>query len=261
VDEPAGFIGTGKMGGARVRPRRKRAEAMAARLAGALVAPLLATPSCAEAPRDVSPSELRERMVREQIEGRGVSNTRVLAAMRAVPRHRFVPDAAISEAYADHPLPIGHGQTISQPYIVASMTELVDPQPTDTLLEIGTGSGYQAAILGRLAARVYSIELLPELAASARARLAEQGYENVEVITGDGYQGLPAKAPFDGIVVTAAPPDVPPALVEQLAVGGKLVIPVGRYYQELKVLERSEEGIVERTEYPVRFVPLVKPEP
>jgi len=198
------------------------------------------------------------RMVREQIEARGVKNPRVLAAITEVPRHLFVPDAAASRAYSDAPLPIGHGQTISQPFIVASMTELVDPQPGDKVLEIGTGSGYQAAVLARLVARVYSIEIVPELADSARARLRELGYDNVEVITGDGYAGLPEHAPFDAIVVTAAPAQVPPALVEQLAVGAKLVIPVGVGRQELRVIERTESGVVEHSEYPVRFVPFVR---
>jgi protein-L-isoaspartate(D-aspartate) O-methyltransferase len=224
--------------------------------AAAFGVPLLAAAVCA----DGSPSEreIRERMVRDQIEARGVRDPRVLEAMRTVPRHRFVPDASLRQAYADHPLPIGEGQTISQPFIVASMTELLDPQPGDRVLEVGTGSGYQAAVLSRLVAHVYSIELVPELAERARSRLRELGYENVEVITGDGYAGLPEHAPFDAIVVTAAPPEVPPALVEQLAVGGRLVIPVGRWDQVLRVIERTADGVAERSEYPVRFVPLVR---
>lgn len=200
----------------------------------------------------------RHKMVREQIEARGVRNPRVLAALRKVPRHRFVPEELVESAYRDGPLPIGRGQTISQPYIVASMTELVDPQPGDRLLEIGTGSGYQAAVLAELVAEIYTIEIVPELAERSRALLAELGYENVVVITGDGWKGLPAKAPFDGIVVTAAPAKIPPALVEQLAVGAKLVIPVGRWDQMLRVVERTEDGLEERGEYPVRFVPLVR---
>ncbi len=197
-------------------------------------------------------------MVREQIERRGVSNPRVLAALRAVPRHRFVPPAAVGQAHADHPLPIGHRQTISQPYIVASMTELVDPQPGDRVLEIGTGSGYQAAVLARLTQRVYSIEIVPELAKTARQRLRKLGYTNIEVISADGYHGLPEHAPFDGIVVTAAPERIPPPLLEQLAVGARLVIPVGRHNQQLKVIERTPTGLQEQTHYPVRFVPLTR---
>ncbi len=199
----------------------------------------------------------RERMVQHQIEARGVRDERVLAALRAVPRHRFVPEALEHEAYEDGPLPIGHGQTISQPYIVAVMTELLAPGPEDVVLDIGTGSGYQAAVLARLVKRVYSIEIVPELASTARERLAALGYANVEVITGDGWAGLPAHAPFDGILVAAAPPEVPGALLDQLAVGARLVIPVGQWEQDLRVFERTREGIDERTVFGVRFVPLV----
>lgn len=200
----------------------------------------------------------RERMVRDQIEARGVTNPRVLAAMRRVPRHRFVPPELAERAYMDGALPIGHAQTISQPYIVASMTELVDPQPGDTILEIGTGSGYQAAVLAELVAKVHTIEIVPELAERSRGLLAELGYTNVEVITGDGWKGLPSEGPFDGIVVTAAPAEIPAPLLEQLALGAKLVIPVGREDQMLRVVERTEEGLEERGLYPVRFVPLVR---
>ena len=199
----------------------------------------------------------RERMVRTQIEGRGVRDERVLAVMRAVPRHRFVSEELRHAAYDDGPLPIGHGQTISQPYIVAVMTELLAPGPDDVVLDIGTGSGYQAAVLGRLAKRVISIEIVPELADEARARLAALGYTNVEVIAGDGWKGLPAGAPFDGILVAAAPPEVPPALLDQLDVGARLVIPVGQWEQDLRVYERTASGIEERTIFGVRFVPLV----
>jgi protein-L-isoaspartate(D-aspartate) O-methyltransferase len=202
----------------------------------------------------------REQMVRTQIEARGVRDPRVLEALRAVPRHRFVPPDLAGEAYEDGPLSIGHGQTISQPYIVAVMTELLAPGPDDVVLDVGTGSGYQAAVLARLAKRVYSIEIVPELAASARERLAALGYTNVEVITGDGWAGLPAHAPFDGILVAAAPPEVPPALLAQLAVGARLVIPVGTWEQDLRVYERSAEGIQQRTVFGVRFVPLVRGE-
>ena len=199
----------------------------------------------------------RERMVREQIEARGVHDPRVLDALRAVPRHRFVPDDLRHAAYDDGPLPIGHGQTISQPYIVAVMTEQLAPEPDDVVLDVGTGSGYQAAVLSRLVKRVYSIEIVPELAESAREQLAALGYTNVEVITGDGWAGLPALAPFDGILVAAAPPVVPQALLDQLAAGARLVIPVGQWDQDLRVYERTADGIEQRTLFGVRFVPLV----
>jgi len=201
---------------------------------------------------------LREEMVKHQIEARGVASPRVLEAMRRVPRHRFVPEAVRGSAYQDHPLSIGHRQTISQPYIVAVMTELLDPQPGDRVLEVGTGSGYQAAVLSGLVAKVYSIEIIPELAESARVALASGGYANVEVLTGDGYAGIPEQAPFDGIIVTAAPEKVPEPLIEQLAVGGRLVIPVGSWSQDLRVLERTEEGVRTTKLFPVRFVPLVR---
>jgi protein-L-isoaspartate(D-aspartate) O-methyltransferase len=224
---------------------------------------LVGARDCNSSPPDWS--VLREEMVKQQIEARGVTNPRVLEAMRRVPRHLFVPEAHRGKAYRDHPLPIGHGQTISQPYIVAVMTELLDPQPGDRVLEIGTGSGYQAAVLSRLVAKVYTIEIIPELAEGARIALAAEGHENVEVITGDGYGGLPDRAPFDGIIVTAAPEKVPEPLIEQLAEGGRLVIPVGGWSQDLRVLERTEEGIRTRTIFPVRFVPLTRskdaPEP
>jgi protein-L-isoaspartate(D-aspartate) O-methyltransferase len=201
---------------------------------------------------------LREAMVREQIEARGVRDPRVLAALRAVPRERFVPRGEQERAYDDGPLPIGHGQTISQPYIVAIMTELLRPEPGDRVLEIGTGSGYQAAVLAKVVGRVYSIEIVPELAARARGVLAELGIANVEVFVGDGYRGLPGQAPFDGIILTAAPREVPKPLLDQLAVGGRLVAPVGGFDQELRVLERTAEGITTETLFPVRFVPLVR---
>jgi len=198
----------------------------------------------------------RASMVTTQIEARGVANPRVLDAMREVPRHLFVPESLRQEAYADHPLPIGRGQTISQPYIVAAMTELLDPQPEDRVLEVGTGSGYQAAVLSLLVERVYTIEIVPELAERARRQLERLGYENVVVISGDGYRGLSEQAPFDGIMVTAAPEKVPEPLIKQLVPGARLVIPVGGRYQELRVLQRTEEGIRTRTIFPVRFVPM-----
>jgi protein-L-isoaspartate(D-aspartate) O-methyltransferase len=197
-------------------------------------------------------------MVATQIEARGVENPRVLEAMRVVPRHLFIPERFRASAYEDRALPIGRGQTISQPYIVAVMTELLEPEPGDRVLEVGTGSGYQAAVLSGLVERVYTIEIIPELAAGARTLLAERGYRNVVVVTGDGYKGLPQEAPFDGILVTAAPEEVPPPLLAQLAPGGRLVIPVGGVDQYLKVLERTAEGVEVRTLFPVRFVPLVR---
>jgi len=199
---------------------------------------------------------LRERMVNRQIKARGVTDKRVLDAMRSVPRHLFVPPDFAPKAYDDGPLPIGWGQTISQPYIVALMTDLADLEPGDKVLEIGTGSGYQAAVLAQIVDEVYSIEILGELAASAAARLDSLGYANITVREGDGYRGWPEHAPFDAIVVTAAPGHVPEPLVEQLAVGGKLIIPVGSGLQELMEITRTEEGIVERRVIPVRFVPM-----
>ncbi len=185
-------------------------------------------------------------------------DARVLRAISEVERHLLIPDALRDRAYTDTPLPIGEGQTISQPYMVAVMTELLDPQPTDRVLEIGTGSGYQAAVLARLVERVYSIEIVPALADRARATLAGRGIENVTVVTGDGYRGLPDEAPFDGIIVTAAPPEIPEALVEQLAPGGKMVVPVGRMMQSLRLLERTPDGVTQEKLFGVRFVPMVK---
>ncbi len=200
----------------------------------------------------------RQEMVERQISARGVKDERVLSALRRIPRHLFVPDAQRSEAYADHPLPIGSGQTISQPYIVAFMTEQLQLTGKEKVLEIGTGSGYQTAVLSALAAKVYSIEIRPELADEARRRLKEFGAPNVEVRTGDGYAGWPEEAPFDAIIVTAAPEKVPPPLLAQLAPGGRMVIPVGGFYQELKVIERTDQGLRERSVLPVRFVPFVR---
>ncbi len=198
----------------------------------------------------------RERMVREQIEGRGIRDARVLAAMRWVPRHLFVPPAVAREAYGDHPLPIGHGQTISQPYIVAFMTEAVGLKGGERVLEVGTGSGYQAAVLARMTAEVYTIEIVEPLGVEARDRLARFGYRGVEVRIGDGYAGWPEAAPFDAIVVTAAAPRVPEPLKAQLKDGGRLVIPVGDETQELMVLTRRGDTFEERRVLPVRFVPM-----
>ena len=205
-------------------------------------------------------AQARARMVEQQLRARGISDPSVLAAMARVPRHDFVPPPLADLAYADHPLPIGFDQTISQPYIVAYMTEAAQVAPTDKVLEIGTGSGYQAAILGELAREVYTIEIVPELADRSRRLLREKGYENVHVRTGDGYAGWPEHAPFDAIVVTAAPDHVPPALVQQLAMNGRMIIPVGRGEQEMRVITRTDRGVIEESTLSVRFVPLVRPD-
>jgi protein-L-isoaspartate(D-aspartate) O-methyltransferase len=198
----------------------------------------------------------RELMVEQQIETRGVRDARTLAAMRKVRRHLFVPPALVEEAYDDHPLPIGHGQTISQPYIVAFMTEALRLEGGETVLEIGTGSGYQAAVLAEIAAHVYSIEIVPALADEARRRLAALGYANVAVRAGDGYQGWPDAAPFDAIVVTAAAPRIPEPLKAQLRDGGRLVLPVGDEWQELIVVTRRGDRFETKQVLPVRFVPM-----
>ncbi|HEY2944308.1 MAG TPA: protein-L-isoaspartate(D-aspartate) O-methyltransferase [Vicinamibacteria bacterium] len=215
--------------------------------------------ACTAAPtaRPSPPPETdRERMVREQIEERGIKDPLTLAALRKVPRHQFVPEASAREAYGDFPLPIGHGQTISQPYIVAFMTEALGLHGGESVLEIGTGSGYQSAVLAEIAGKVHTIEIVPELAEEARARLARLGYRKVEVRAGDGYLGWPEAAPFDAIIVTAAAPRIPEPLKRQLAEGGRLVIPVGDEYQELIVVTRHGSGFDERRVLPVRFVPM-----
>ena len=195
-------------------------------------------------------------MVASQIEARGVTDERVLAAMRAVPRQWFVPDGLRDGAYRDHPLSIGHGQTISQPYIVAFMTEALDLDGTEKVLEIGTGSGYQAAVLAEIVGEVFTIEIVDALAASARRALARAGYDRVHVRTGDGYLGWPEEAPFDAIILTAAPDHVPQPLVDQLAVGGRMILPVGDDEQELVLLRRTPEGVVRESVLEVRFVPM-----
>jgi protein-L-isoaspartate(D-aspartate) O-methyltransferase len=198
------------------------------------------------------------KMVQDQIEGRGVKDSRVLQALRNTPRHQFVPSQIEEYAYDDRPLPIGHGQTISQPYIVGLMTELLETRPEHKVLEIGTGSGYQAAVLSLLVQHVFTIEIVPELAKSAKATLTRLGLGNVSVIVGDGYKGLPEQAPFDRILLTAAPPEIPAALIEQLKPGGKLVAPVGTRYQELVVIDKLPDGrIRRRSSIPVMFVPMV----
>jgi protein-L-isoaspartate(D-aspartate) O-methyltransferase len=204
-----------------------------------------------------SEAERRARMVETQIVARGVRDARVLAAMKQVPRHLFVDARERAQAYEDHPLPIAGNQTISQPYIVALMTELADLTPTEKVLEIGTGSGYQSAVLSRLAGEVYSIEIVPELARESAGRLRDLGYGNVTVKEGDGYRGWPEHAPFDAILVTAAPDRIPQPLLDQLAPGGRMVIPVGSFFQELKVLTKDSDGkITEKDILPVRFVPM-----
>lgn len=201
----------------------------------------------------------RSAMVRTQLQGRDIVDARVLAAMRKVPRHEFVPADMRAYAYDDRPLPIGSGQTISQPFIVALMTSLLRPRSGDAMLEVGTGSGYQAAVLARLVRRVHTIEIVPELAKRAERTLARLGYGNVSVRAGDGYAGWPEAAPFDGIMVTAAADHVPPALLRQLKPGGRLVMPVGGSgtVQQLTLIEVDAAGAV-RTQrvLPVRFVPL-----
>jgi protein-L-isoaspartate(D-aspartate) O-methyltransferase len=202
--------------------------------------------------------EERKSMVRDQLKSRGISDERVLAAVTVVPRHMFVPSRVSEYAYADGPLPIGHGQTISQPYIVALMTEVLHVGPTDTVLEIGTGSGYQAAVLAELADQVYTIEIIPELGEWGRSNLERLHYTNVHVKIGDGYKGWPEHAPFDRIILTAAPPEIPQALIDQLEAGGRLIAPVGGSgAQDLIVLEKTKEGTTRRHVADVRFVPMV----
>lgn len=201
-------------------------------------------------------AKARAEMVRTQIAARGVKDPRVLEAMRTVPRHLFVPAEVRGQAYADHPLPIGEGQTISQPYIVGLMSELLAVGPGAKVLEIGTGSGYQAAVLAAMGCEVYTVEIRPTLARQAEERLRKLGVSGVHVRAGDGYQGWPEAAPFAGIIVTAAPDRIPEPLLNQLAPGASLVIPVGSFYQQLKVITRTPDGFSERDVIPVRFVPM-----
>ena len=226
-------------------------------VAGALVA--AGSANAQEADRSDQVEE-RVRMVREQIQDRGVDDQGVIGAMLAVPRHEFVPSDLRDMAYSDRPLPIGEGQTISQPYIVALMTELLHLERGDKVLEVGTGSGYQAAVASHLADSVFTIEILPGLAEQATERLRDLGYSDVVVKEGDGYYGWPEHAPFDGIVVTAAAGHIPPPLVEQLEPGGRMVIPVGGQFQvqQLVLVEKRPDGsVTTRSLVPVRFVPLV----
>ncbi len=209
----------------------------------------------AEAPEAYA--EARRRMVEHQLRARDITGRDVLAAMEKVPRHEFVPESMRTLAYADSPLPIGYDQTISQPYIVALMTQLARPKPDSRALDVGTGSGYQAAVLAELVDHVYGIEILCPLAEQASARLARLGYENVEVRCGDGYRGWPEHAPFDLIILAAAPDHVPQPLIDQLAPGGRLILPVGDFAQDLVVVEKQADGTVKRwSMIPVRFVPM-----
>jgi protein-L-isoaspartate(D-aspartate) O-methyltransferase len=229
---------------------RSRRSALAALVALAAVATVgAATAGGPEA-------ELRKEMVDHQIRDRGITGAAVLAAMGQVPRHLFVPEAYRREAYDDKPLPLGWGQTIYQPYLVALMTSLLELGPDDTVLEIGTGSGYHTAVLSRIARKVYSMEIIKPIGEQARDRLARLGYANVEVRIGDGYQGWPEKAPFDAIILTAAPPVIPQPLIDQLKVGGRMVAPVGEYFQDLLLITKTADGLEKRSVIPVRLVPM-----
>jgi len=202
-----------------------------------------------------STKDLRERLVLQLI-AKGIKDDKVIAAMRAVQRHEFVPKGYRTKAYADHPLPIGMDQTISQPYIVAYMTEMLELDGSENVLEIGTGSGYQAAVLAEIVGTVYTIEIVEPLARNAEKTLKRLGYDDVFVKVGDGYRGWPEHAPFDAIIVTAAPDHVPQPLVEQLKVGGRMVIPVGEWGQWLMLITKDEDGVTTRKDLPVRFVPM-----
>ncbi len=207
-------------------------------------------------PAGRSADQLREEMVTAQIASQGITDPLVLRAMREVPRHFFVPEALRAHAYENRALPVGEQQTISQPYIVALMTQLARVEPGEKVLEVGTGSGYQAAILARMGAAVYTVEIVPTLAHRARKTLDSLGYRNIEYRAGDGYRGWPEAAPFGAILVTAAPNHVPQPLVDQLAVGGRLIIPVGAAVQKLMVITRTADGTRSEEIIPVRFVPM-----
>ena len=223
-----------------------------------LVAPVVLLTMCTtpRAGEQRDPMADRLRMVHEQLRERDIKDAHVLAAMEKIPRHLFIPEGVRHEAYGDYPVPIGHGQTISQPYIVAFMTQALDVQPEHRVLEIGTGSGYQAAVLAELAKEVYTMEIIEPLAESARTTLEGLGYKNVHVRAGNGYEGWPEHAPYDRIMVTAAPEEVPLALVEQLKVSGLMAIPVGSFSQELRILRKTPQGMETLRTLPVRFVPM-----
>lgn len=208
-------------------------------------------------------AHLRNQMVSQQIEARGLKDPEILRAMRVVPRHLFVPSKYRHSAYGDHPLPIGEGQTISQPYIVALMTDLLHIKPNSRILEIGTGSGYQAAVLAELGCDVFSVEIIRSLGNKAKETLENLGYQNVQIRIGDGYQGWAEKAPFDAVIVTCAPEKIPEALIAQLKEGGRMVIPVGETgrIQQLVLAVKKENHLVSRPVLPVRFVPMVKETP
>jgi len=241
--------------------RSSNASRLAALVAAVLPWTVMADAAGPSKPPDAEAAAMRERMVEMQIAARKIKDPRVLEAMRSVPGERLVPEQAARHAYEDRPLSIGHGQTISQPYVVALMTELARVEPGDRVLEIGTGSGYQAAVLAELAGHVYSIEIVDSLARSAAADLRDLGYGNVSVRAGDGYAGWPEYAPFDAIIVTAAPDKVPAPLLEQLKPGGRMVVPVGPSWamQQLKLIEKQDDGSIRTTNVaPVRFVPFTR---
>jgi protein-L-isoaspartate(D-aspartate) O-methyltransferase len=244
------------------RSRLLQSRAVAAATLILLATTFLSPEACCEA-QEMKSEEVqdtfhhqRQQMVESQIERRGIKDSRVLEAMRTVHRHEFVPQQYRQRSYEDNPLPIGHEQTISQPYIVAIMTELLQLDSIAKVLEIGTGSGYQAAVLAELTDSVYSIEIVEPLCRQADSVLSALGYENVQVRCGDGYRGWPEAAPFNAIIVTAAPEKVPQPLIDQLQVGGRLVIPVGSYFQELMLITKTDSGIIEKSVIPVRFVPM-----
>lgn len=235
-------------------------------LAAAVIAILMLTrvgerdSSSAEHPSQDPFHGKRIAMVRDQIEARGITDPATITAMRQVPRHEFVPSDRTDEAYQDHPLPIGYGQTISQPYIVGLMTELLQLTPSDRVLEVGSGSGYQAAVLAEIVDSVYTIEIIEDLARTSRARLKRLGYSNIQLRNADGYYGWPDQAPFDAIIVTAAAEHIPPPLISQLKNGGRMVIPVGHpfFVQNLVLVEKHDGSISTRSLIPVRFVPLTR---
>lgn len=220
----------------------------------------IATAGCGQqTPTSADFAAQRQRMVEQQLKPRGIKDERVLAAMAKVPREEFIPLDARVDAYEDGPLPIGYDQTISQPYVVAFMTEQLRPKQSDRVLEIGSGSGYQAAILAELMAEVYTVEIVPPLGKTAEATLQRMGYKNVHIKVGDGYRGWPEEAPFDAIIVTCAPEKVPQPLVDQLKEGGRMVIPVGeRFAQQLYLFEKKNGQLKESVTLPVRFVPMLR---